>query len=349
MNIQDIVAYWKILKRRWWLPTLLVIVTCSTIVVLSLLANPVYVATARFQVTAPPPGDINIFQAFGRSSLRDEIFYTRENFISVLSSLDVAWNVVDTLGLNMNGRELKEMVTVEPVEGSDFTEISVSTDDPELSAKIANALMSEGMKKYGEIIGRGTTNGREFVNEQLSQIGLELNEAQQNLISFKIENRIGDLDSVISAQQTLIRSLNLARDEALANGNAQIAANYDKLISERTLELQDQVQLSTDYTALLSKVDQLSQTYNLLVEKQIESQLKEDAILNLGFIQPLGESRVPREPEAAIQLNILVLGAILALVLGVVIAFVWEYIQQNTKIPQVDMPSANREEDMVAV
>ncbi|MCB0190838.1 MAG: hypothetical protein KDJ65_02740 [Anaerolineae bacterium] len=348
MNLPDVVRYWHILKKRWWVPVILVVVTLGTMVTASLLAEPVYQAEVRFQVTGAPPGDVNIFQAFGRSSLRDEIFYTKENFTSVLGTLDMAWRVKRTLDLSIDAEDLMNMITIEGVDGSDFTKIMVQSNDPQLSADIANEIMVQGLLKYGEIMSRGASNGRSFIDMQLDQIGKDLEEAQQKLITFKIENRIGDLDSVVSSQQILIRSLNLSRDEALAKGDMQTASNYDDLISERTLELQDQVQLSNQYAALQDKVTQLSQTHNFLLEKQIEAQLKEDAISNLGFIQPLSEARVPTDPEPPIRVSLLALGFALSLVLGVVLVFILEYLENQLNTSKVEMVPP-KSEDMLTI
>ncbi|MCK6629311.1 MAG: hypothetical protein L6R45_29560 [Anaerolineae bacterium] len=343
MKTQSVVTYWRIIKKRGWLPLLLLLVTVGTIVGLSLLAEPVYVASVRFQVVAPPPGDVSLFQGARLGSLREEMGYARDNFISIITSRDVAWRVVEQLNLEMSGGELAELVVVEPVLGSDFTEITVSTDDPNLSAAIANTLMVEGIAKFGEISARGSANSREFVLSQLNKIGAQLAEAQQELVTYKIENKVGDLDDLISSQQGLIRSLNLARDQAWAEGKLEAATNYDKIIAERTLELQDLVQLGTEYTVLQGKVQQLSQTYDFLLEKETEAELKENEILNLGYIQPLGEARVPSEPEPAIQTSIVILGAVLSLVLGVVIIFLWEYLDKQRALAAVDLESRNSE------
>lgn len=349
MKIQDLLLYWQIIRKRGWLPILLTAVTMGTIIGLSLMAEPAYVASVRFQVIAPPASEVSLFQAFGRVSLRDEIGYTRDNFVSVLTSLDLAWRVIEALDLNMNGRELVELIAVEPVEGSDFTEIKVSTHDPQLSADIANALITQGMIMYGEIRARGSTNSRKFIASQLEDIRTQLEQAQQELIAFKIENRIGDLDDVINSQQSLIRSLRLSKDQALAEGSIEIATNYEKIIGERALELQDLVQLGTQYSILQDKVNLLTQTYNFLLDKETEAQLKENEILNLGFIQPLSEARAPRQPEPALKLSILALGGVLSMVLGVVIVFLWEYVEQRNKLSTVETETGKPGEPLAAL
>lgn len=343
MKTQSAVEYWRIIKKRGWLPLLLMMVTVSTIVGLSLLAEPVYVASVRFQVMAPPPGDVSLFQGGRLGSLREEMGYARDNFISVVTSRDVAWRVVEQLNLDMTGGELAELVVVEPVLGSDFTEIRVSTGDPQLSADIANTLIAEGIAKYGEISARGSANSREFIISQLSKVGTQLEEVQQELVNFKIENKVGDLTDLINSQQGLIRSLNLARDQSLAEGKVEAAAKYDKIIEERTLELQDLVRLGTEYAVLQGRVQQLSQTYDFLLEKETEAELKENEILNLGFIQPLAESRVPSEPKPTIQVNLVILGMILSLVFGVVIIFLWEYLDKQRLLTTGEMEGRSSE------
>jgi len=160
-------------------------------------------------------------------------------------------------------------------------------------------------------------------------VGQQLDQAEQELIAFKIEHKVGGLDGLIASQQGLIRSLNLERDQALATGQTSVAAAYDRLIAEREAELQQLIGLSTTYTQLERTVDQLQGTYGLLLEKETEAQLKENEILNVSFIQVIGEARVPSKPKPPIRWSTVALGGVVSLITGIMIAFVWEYVERG--------------------
>lgn len=329
MELSDFIAYWRIIRKRGWLTVALVATTAATIIGVSLMKPPTYRASVRFQVTALPPSDVTLYQDARRGAYRDEIAAVRSNFISMLTSLEIAWEVVEVLDIPMQGREIVKRMEVEEPTDSDFVRLLVTAEDPQLAADIANTFIAVTFQRYGELNARPLTLSREFITSQLEQTQRELLEAQTELIRFQIENGIGTLDSSISAQQSLIRSLELAHDEALAKGDLQGAASYEEIINQRQMELQDIIQLSSQYATLESRVRQLQSAYNLLVGKETEARLKENEALNLGFIQVFSSARVPDQPEPQVSIPILSLGMVIALVVGVMLAFLWEYLGQR--------------------
>jgi len=330
MNLEDLLIYWRILRKRLWLIGLLVGTTIGTMLVVMYIAEPVYEASVRFQVRTPPSGDVVLFGEFKQPTAREEIAYAHSEFVDVLTSLAVAWDVVEELGLeDLRGNELATRITVEDVQGSTLTKVSVSANDPQLAADLVNTLMRLALRRYGEIRARSATMAREFIQQQLEIVGQQLDQAEQELIAFKIEHKVGGLDGLIASQQGLIRSLNLERDQALATGQTSVAAAYDRLIAEREAELQQLIGLSTTYTQLERTVDQLQGTYGLLLEKETEAQLKENEILNVSFIQVIGEARVPSKPKPPIRWSTVALGGVVSLITGIMIAFVWEYVERG--------------------
>ena len=78
---------------------------------------------------------------------------------------------------------------------------------------------------------------------------------------------------------------------------------------------------------LAEAVRQADTLYNYLLDKETEAKLKENEALHLSFVQVLGPARPPSHPLPPINFKILALGAVISLILGVGLAFLWEYLE----------------------
>jgi uncharacterized protein involved in exopolysaccharide biosynthesis len=331
MSLEEILTYWRIVWKRVPLIALLVLVTVGTIFLQQYTADRVYQASVRFQITAPPPSDVTLYKGFSAPKLREEIAFMRGNFANVITSGSVARQVIADLGLEgMKSNEITSNIEIEDIEGSDLTKVQVSAGDPQLVADIANAVMDVALQQYGQLRARSATMSRQFIAAESETTRQELQQAQDALIAFKIENRIGSLDGMISEQQELLSGLRSRRDDAWATGSQDKAHNFDQLIAQREAELQDLVRLSAQYEILQADVRQIRDTYDFLLTKQTEAKLTENETLTVGFIQVLGEASPPSRPVSPYNFKILALGGMVSLALGVVIAFVWEFIASAT-------------------
>jgi uncharacterized protein involved in exopolysaccharide biosynthesis len=123
-----------------------------------------------------------------------------------------------------------------------------------------------------------------------------------------------------------VLSLLIARDNALAKGDTQQVANYDTIIAERQRQFQDLVSLSTEYESRATDVNLARQTYNLLLSKEAEAKIKENQILNGGYIQVISPARLPNKAISPFSPKILLLSGVVSLVVGVMLAFLLDYV-----------------------
>lgn len=327
MRLDEILIYLRVLRKRLWLIALLTITTVGTIVFLQHTADPVYKVSVNFQVTAPPQSEVTLFENYRAPQLSDEISFIRQDFLATLTSRTVARQVIKKLDLrDVSASDIVSNLRTEQIEGSDFTRVTVFADSPQRAADIANALLEAALPQYGQLRARPATISKQFITRELEAVQQEVQQAEETLITLKIENRIGSLDQMIEEQQLLLRSLRFNRDEAWATGSLDIAQNYDQIITQREAELQDLVRLSTQYNSLQSNVLQLRSTYDFLLQKRTEAKLTENEALAVGFIQVLGEASPSSRAVSPYDIRILALGGMVSLALGVVIAFVWESI-----------------------
>jgi uncharacterized protein involved in exopolysaccharide biosynthesis len=296
-------------------------------VILSVLAPRVYLASVRLQVIAPSPGAITLYGVFRSGGFRDEIAYTQNAFIEILRSTVVARRVLEASDVSLSVEELQDGTEV--VVESDFIKLTVTADGPDKAAQLANGVTTEALAYYGELLARSSEMSEEFISAQLDRARQELDSAQTALMQFKIENKIGSLDDDISQQTNLVRALNRSRDDAIASGDFAKADSYDALITQRERELQSLLSLSAQYQALQSAVAQASTTYDYLLSKEAEAKITENQTRNVSFILVVEPASPPHRSTSTVSASILALGAVLSLVLGVAVAFVWEYIESS--------------------
>jgi uncharacterized protein involved in exopolysaccharide biosynthesis len=328
MNIKDILKYLQIIRKWWWVIVLLFGATVGTMLAIAFLTEEEYEATVTVQVSAPPPQEVPLYSQFGRQALRDEIEQTRSSFSEFVLEGDVPYHAFETLpDIGMSGRELREKITVETLEDSQLMRIWVRAADPEAAALLANAIVEVGLEQYGQLLAQPTAKTRQFIEQELEGAREELEIAEAELAQFQIANKIGDLPSAINNQYNLIRSLAMQRDLAWAGGDIAKAQALDEIILEREAELQSMVGLSGEYNELSGQVGRVRSTYDFLLSKRAEAQIKEKQILEVGSIRIITPARPPTRPVAAINNKLIVLGAISSLLAGVLLTFLLEYLE----------------------
>lgn len=327
MQIQDILKYLKIVRKWWWVIALLFGATVGTMLIIALLTETMYEARVTVQVSAPPPQEVPLYSQFGRQALRDEIEQTRAGFQEFLLEGDAPYRAVEALpGVSMRGSELRKMITVDVPENSQLMRVGVRASDPETAALLANTLVETGLKQYGQLLAQPTANTRRFIEQELEAAREELEAAEAELIQFRIENKVGNLDKAIDSQYELIRSLRLQGDLARSQGDVIQAQAIEENVQLRGSELQNMIALSADYTEFVDHMERVRATYSFLLDKRTEAQIKENQILELGSIQIITPARPPSRPVSSIDSKLVVLGAITSLLAGVLLTFLLEYL-----------------------
>jgi uncharacterized protein involved in exopolysaccharide biosynthesis len=331
MFFRDLIIYARILRKRWRLIVALFIMAVGTTTVLFLTAKPVYQAWIKLQVVAPPPSDISLYSGYRRDDFWSELTYAYNAFVELLGDGSMAWRTISKVETKMEVEDLLEQTIIEADPESSFISVGVSADTPEQAQLLVTTLVEETLKYYGGLQARPTTAAREFISQELESARKDLVEAERALMQFKIENRIGSLGDEMKQKQDLILALLVSRDHAQAKGDKEDVANYDRIIAERQRQLQDLVSLSTDYESLVTTVDLTRETYNLFLSKETEAKIKENQSLRGGFIQVISPAQLPQKAAPAFSPMIILLSGVLSLIVGVMLAFVWEYAE--TQLP----------------
>ena len=336
MQQKEIVKYLQIIRKWWWAIVLLVGATLGTMLFIFLSAETQYKATVTVQVSAPPPQEVPLYSNLGRQALRDEIEQTQSSIGELLQEGDVAYRVLKDLpDISMSGGELRQKIEVEIPQNSNLMRVSVKAADPEVAALLANAVVETGLAQFAELSARPTSGMRVFIEQQLDVAQAEYEIAESELTQFQVANKIGSLSTALDRQYQLIETLKTQRDMALAAGDSGRKETLDKLILEREAELQNLIGLSSQYYTLVGRVDRARDTYNFMLNKKAEAQIKENQILELGSIQVITSARPPSRPAAAMNTKLLLLAAIASLIAGVLLAFLLEYITTTSNVQSI--------------
>lgn len=327
MENSDIVRYWNVVRKWWWVIVLLVGATIGTMLAIILLSEPQYRAVATVRISAPPPQEVPLYSTFGRQALRDEIEQTQSSFSELLIEGDVAYRVLKDLPeIPMKGNELRQRTAVDIPEGSNLMRVSVKAPEAEMAALLTNAVTEAGLTEYAELAAQPTAGQRKFIEQQLDVAQEQYAIAETELTQFQVTNKIGSLATAIDRQYDIIRVLKIQRDEAQVAGNTPKRDAVDQIILEREAELQNLIGLSSEYYTLVGRVDRARDTYNFMLTKKAEAQIKEAQILELGSVQIITLARPPARPAVVLSSQVVILGAVVSLLAGILLAFFLEYL-----------------------
>ena len=327
MNVQEALKYLRIVRKWWWVIVLLTVSTVGTMLAVTLLTEVRYRATVTLYVSAPPPQEVPLYSSFGRQVVQDEIDRAQASLSELMLEGDIAYRVLETLpDVHMRGADLRDRIEIDIPQNSQLMKVSVLAPDPETAALLADAVVDTSVARYGQLLAQPTGNTRKFIEQELETTREELQTAEAALTQFQIANKIGSLNDAISSHYSLIRSLRMQRDLAQAGEDPVNDQALKETILKREAELQALIGLSAEYNELLDRVSRARATYSYLLDKRTEAQIIENQILEMGSIQVITPARPPIKPISAITGKLIVLGAVVSLLFGVILAFVLEYL-----------------------
>ncbi|HYM50258.1 MAG TPA: Wzz/FepE/Etk N-terminal domain-containing protein [Candidatus Limnocylindrales bacterium] len=127
--------YWRVFKRRAWIPIVLLVVTVLTAGALTFLSRPAYVATATVQAKATGASGSTATQTL--------------SFQEVVASDRLALAVIKDLGLNTTPADLTRRIKV-TAGHSDLYTVSITDSSPDAAVAIANDVAKQSAQLYQE-------------------------------------------------------------------------------------------------------------------------------------------------------------------------------------------------------
>ena len=102
---------------------------------------------------------------------------------------------------------------------------------------------------------------------------------------------------------------------------------YDQVIAQRKADLQALLRLGDEYNSLDIAVRRADSNYSFLLTKENEARLRESQARSVGFIDILEPARYPDKQAASKLPRLLLLGGVISLLAGIVLAFLLEFLE----------------------
>lgn len=218
--------------------------------------------------------------------------------------------------------------------------ISEQLKDAEQALAAANsALLRFRLTNNLESLDRETTSYQDIVRD------LRIRKQDAVLAETELEARIAGLEAEAAkaeaaAQQAKANSPEQAaalgragslRSSAASlradlDGQRALQAEYERAIVSWETELALLINLSAEEAQLGNAVRQAQDTRDFLFGKSLEAQLKQQQGLSIGYLKVVDAARRPTAPQPARTLQTAVIGGVLSLLLGAILAFLVESI-----------------------
>lgn len=142
---------------------------------------------------------------------------------------------------------------------------------------------------------------------------------------------IANTQQQIDALQTLADEQETRAQEqlAIAAGHQAAIDDYDRILDEREQEIIYLLGLQDQYASLLNVVKDAQGSYDYLVDKSNEATLKVTQGSSVGYLEVVTPARQPNAPVPRNLLQLIAVGVLASLLLGLLLAFILEMIERN--------------------
>ncbi len=135
---------------------------------------------------------------------------------------------------------------------------------------------------------------------------------------------------------TLARAQRLNADEhnTAAIGYRAAATEYDRILNERQQEHIYLLGLQEQYEELINNVTRAEGSYDFLIDKSNEAQLKLSQGKNIGYLQVTEPARLPNAEAPKRTVQLLIVGVLVSLLIALVLAFLLEVLERSLGQPK---------------
>ena len=296
----EIGLIWRILRRRWLLMLVSLLVVLGIGVIYQLTKRPVYEATTLLMVANPQSVAANSNDV----GLMSDLLATTKNRsvesqILLLTTPEIMNEAVRALGPDkihdgFNADELPSWaVDVEPMttkakKDTDVISVSARAYDRNIAALLANQICVEYINRDLSSSNAATKQAGDYVSSELKSVETKLADARKKLADFKRATKLVAADEQIRGMAVNELSLEMERDKAnveLASAGNQANTLNTKLKEQGTeIQASSTFQMSPQYQDSMVAVSKLyAQRASLIQEykpdskevKQIDAQIAE--------------------------------------------------------------------------
>ena len=324
--------YTRILWKRKWIPIVILFITLLAVLILNSLTTPVYKATTKILIS-PSGTQQTIFGSVRNNPIfggANEI----ENQIEILKSYDIAKSVAMKMPLdifensNLEMNENKVFNWLTKIAGSIYSTMKniissfIDSDDNDKNHSLIESSLENNIKQIRDSITVDTLK-----NTSMIEISFESNNPE---VAAKIANTIADVfvDKSLIINRTKASEVKKFIEAQLIEKEKELAEEEEeKMQYERSLEDFPDKELRL---ARLERSVRVSENiYLILLEKYQESRINE--VMEFGNITIIDKAMPPGGTIKPKKMLNLAVGGILGLMLGVVLVFFMEYMDNTIK------------------
>ncbi|MEW6996639.1 GumC family protein [Colwelliaceae bacterium BS250] len=239
----DLKHLWLIIYRRKWRIIMLSVVVTLFATIVAYSKTPIYVAYATMLIEPEQGKVLELNDVYGENDSRQEYYYTQ---LEIMNSTPVATRVVETLDLvnhpyfnqpveessswldlirakpeeaPLSEQELQQQkfdwavgivlggTSISPITKTELVVISFSSDDPELAALIANAIVYAYISNQMDVNLQRIEKSAQWLNQSLSGLKTKLDVSEDKLQNFEEQNSLVDLGGIKSLAAKEIEQL----------------------------------------------------------------------------------------------------------------------------------------------
>jgi len=183
----DLLRYWRIIFKRRYLVLGVVLMFLAVATVITLTMTPLYKSSVTIQID--PEEKLLSYQ------LEDERFSGRttlETQVTVLKSLTLTQSVLESLQNSgrLRSRLTSENLEVKVIPGTQIVRVSYTSEDPQFTAAVVNTMAERYMEYNFQSKYEAVTKARDFLQEEIQEMKLELERSEEKLTQYAREHGI---------------------------------------------------------------------------------------------------------------------------------------------------------------
>jgi capsular exopolysaccharide synthesis family protein len=229
----NLIDYWHMLLRRKWTIIGFFVITLAVTVTSLYLSPRIYRATALIKIDLESLNKgRKLDEAMGDDS---QMYYDPEFYqtqYELIKSRSLAERVGSDLNLgadekNADGETIRpsDMIqantTLEPVRNSKLVKLHYNSTDPELAARVANALADTYIKSNLERRYNANADAKNFLEQRIVQVKAKLEDAEHKLYAHAREQGIININIDTKDNQSLLAGQLKEKSQALAEAERQ--------------------------------------------------------------------------------------------------------------------------------
>jgi succinoglycan biosynthesis transport protein ExoP len=263
----DIQQYWLILKRRWFVASVVMASVIGATAFVTYTQKPVYESQGKLVFTKKDGASSlsSLSDKMGELGGLTNLSNPVDTEAEVIRSNPIVMKTINELNLKgkkgapMSMDGFRQILKLKTIRGTDVMELSYKSTDKREAANVVNSLMKHYLASNISTNRAEAIAAREFLSQELPKVERRVTEAEIALRRFKEKNRVVALD--VEARVSLESLGNLT--EAITRSQGELAAAYT-----RSVALQNEMKLTTQQAVDLSSLSQSTGVQQVLTEYQ---------------------------------------------------------------------------------